>query len=317
MENNMENEDLGTVDNLEALTGEEQAYLQGRGEDKGQEEQGQALAADGEQESASVVKMVPHQALHAEREERRRANEEKNRLSAEKARLEARLDMILSKMGAGGESQGSQEEASTLPPDPAEDMVGFMRWQAQALARQQEEQRQAQMRFEQAGREQAQEQALHALVERSRQEVADELPDVGAAIDFLRDVRDRQLTFLSSVEPQLADPQARAQMIEAEARQLIVAAANQGQNPIRLLYDLAKNNGYQAQAGQVIAGQGAGVVDKVEALASAQAGAKTLASSAGGAASTPTAEMIANMSEEEFSAWYEKNARTFNKIMGA
>lgn len=132
-------------------------------------------------------------------------------------------------------------------------------------------------------------------------------PDFSDAFKYLVDMRDKQLSKIGSVIPEMADATKRNHKIESEAVELIKVAQANGRNPAEFIYQIAKANGY-------------GVADAVEIIEKkqlAQQAAKTLTATGGGVVNSPMSiEALANLSQEEFDNWYWKNKQEFKRIMG-
>ncbi|AQS40800.1 MAG: Hypothetical protein BHV28_00740 [Candidatus Tokpelaia hoelldobleri] len=292
------------------MTQAEQAYFTTRGE-SGQPEEDNYEAAGmvPEQEMVQVdmpdklqgSRMVPHGALHAEREEHKKTRAALQQLRAEAAQMQENFQAL---MAANAEQ--AMVAADGMPPDPEQDFVGFIRWQVDELNRlkmQMEEDRQ---------RQEWQERAVemeNRLWQEWGQSVAvtrNEQADIDGAIQFLAEARDRQLGVLGQVDRRFQDKAVREGQMQAELREIVVASLQQGQNPARTIYEIARAYGYDGGEGQRIA-----------QLQSAQAAARTLTAMQGREAGDPMLlETVANLSETDFAKWYENNKGSFRKMFG-
>jgi len=202
-----------------------------------------------------------------------------------------------------------------MPPDPARDFLGFTRWQAQnmdstASERTQQEAREQQDRQE-AEMENALWQAWHASYEAGK----NEMPDLDGALSYLSEMRERQLAALGHIDVRLKNPDARAHQMRDELRDIVAASLQAGENPAKIIYDLAHGFGYGTGGGA--AGHAGGMATRFNHLGQAQRGARTLAASSGREAGNPLLlETVANLKEEEFARWYEGNAHAFREMFG-
>src|SRR5690554_1388830 len=86
-----------------------------------------ATEEEKEQQRDEKGRFVPHQALHAEREEHKKTRAELQELKEFRARMEERWKLIEQSQ------QKTQETEEDTPPDPNEDIFAFSRWQAEQL----------------------------------------------------------------------------------------------------------------------------------------------------------------------------------------
>lgn len=250
-------------------------------------------------------RFVPHGAFHAEREERKKAEAEKAELAQKLAVFEDRWNTLLA---AGKQPEQAKEET---PPDPSEDIIGHLQWQAKQFeADKAERQKQAQEQQQRAQAEQ-QEQVIWSTWDNSVTQAKASIPDFDAATGFLAQLRDNQLQAFASVDPNFSNQQARVAQINAELRQIIIQAKQAGQDPAQAVYQIAKGYGYAAAAPSPAAG-------KIDKIIDAQASNKTIAGTNGNAMADPlSAQAILEMPADEFDAWMTNpaNAKRFNKIL--
>lgn len=210
------------------------------------------------------------------------------------------------------QAQTPMVEGESGPPDPTQDIIGYMGWMGKKLQEQdayiraqQDVQRQAIESHEFNGH-------LNQFLESSVTSIKDKYSDFDAAADFLYETRAKQLSAWSSVYPTYAQRSTIDAIIGDELRTLVATCAQKGVNPAEELYRIAQNLGYQ--------NQGVQANNQVAALQSRQNSARTLTASGGGGMTGPmTKETLANMSEKEFNTWISnpKNEARFYEIMGA
>lgn len=252
-------------------------------------------------------RFVPHQALHAEREERKKAQAELQTLRERQAILEDRWNTILKV-----QEQPAQEDKG--PPNPDEDIFGYMKWQGEQLNKIQQE-RESEVKQRQEYEQQTQaEREVTTYWQSSVQDYAAREPDFQPAAQWLSDYRHKQLEALSAIDPNMANPAVRNQQIDAELKQIIQVARQKNQNPAELVHQLAKGWGYSGAAPAT----DAKVNNTLASLEAAQKASRTLAASGGKSGSDPlTPEAIASMSNEEFAQWSADpaNQKRFERML--
>jgi hypothetical protein len=255
-------------------------------------------------------RFVPHQALHAEREEHKKTKATLEEISRKQAVLEDRWNTIL-------KLKEPEQPAAEVVPDPNEDIFAFTKWQADKIKALEEKVTGREKQEEQARTVEAQDREIWGHWSSSAQSYAAEKTDFGDAVKFLSDTRMKQLTALGAIDPNFAAEQGRLNQINAELRQIVVNAKQTGQNPAAIVYQIASAYGY-APAAPADPGK-IELPGKLAAIDAAQNASRTLATPGGRSATEPmTAEAIASMSASEFGAWIKDSAneRLFNKIMG-
>uniref|UniRef100_UPI0035CEF666 hypothetical protein n=1 Tax=unclassified Bartonella TaxID=2645622 RepID=UPI0035CEF666 len=210
------------------------------------------------------------------------------------------------------QAQTPMVEGESAPPDPTQDIIGYMGWMGKKLQEQdayiraqQDVQRQAIESHEFNGH-------LNQFLESSVTSIKDKYSDFDAAADFLYETRAKQLNAWSSVYPNYAQKSTIDAIIGDELRTIVATCAQKGGNPAEELYRIAQNLGYQNQAVQVN--------NQVAELQSRQNSARTLTASGGGGSTGPmTLASIDRMSEEEFDVWISnpKNKAIFRQLHGA
>jgi len=237
------------------------------------------------QKASNFSRSVPHGALHAEREEHK-----KTRTAL--AQLRAQYTQALAQLGTRHEQESTKEQGETQQqtkdniPNPAEDFLGFIRWQGQQQ--------------QQDGGSQ-----LWQIWQQSREASKSELPDFDQALGFLAQMREQQLSALGQIDGRFQDEQNRAQQMQNELRDLISVSVAKGENPAKMIYQLARAYGYNV--GDVSA--------RLKGLDEAQKAARTLTASNGSSAGDPMLiETLANLSESDFARWYEANPDSFRRL---
>ena len=255
--------------------------------------------------------MVPHGALHAEREERKKAQADAAEAHAKFARMQERFKIA--------QEQAQQEMQSTFaqqnnqqsePPLPDKDFVGYVRW----LEANKQAQDEAQF-YEQIAQQYAVKQAQQAenIVEYFKTSVdvaKGQCPDFDEAANFLYETRVNQLKALQAAYPAFADENTINKQIGSELNAIAIGAIQSGANPAEIIYNYAKSAGYvpkQPDASKDIAD-----------MQAQQTAARTLTSSNGSTVADPVSlEAIDKMSEQEFAAWIAnpRNEKAFNLLM--
>lgn len=295
---------------VEQLTQEEQEYFTSRGESGWPQEGGTAPEENSEGPADQHSHMdaatrpnrtVPHAALHAEREEHKKTRSELQQLRAQAQQMQQELQAVMAKAHHQDSRAGPQ-----APPDPREDFLGFTRWQVDEINRLKQEIAENRLREEETRQAEQAEQALwnewSQCVERARTEYK----DLDEALNFVARARDRQLTILAQADPRFHERSFRESQMPAELRDIVVAAFQEGKDPAKTVYEMARAYGYGSELGARFA-----------RLNDAQAASRTLTASTGKEAGDPMLlETVAALSEEDFAKWYENNRQVFRKMFG-
>lgn len=141
----------------------------------------------------------------------------------------------LARQQALQQQQAQQEQ----PPDYEDDPAGYLRWQNEQLERQLNEVRgwaQQRQQLEWQAQQEAQF-VQHVQDEESR--FRQEAPDYDAAVEFLKQNRDRELKNWG-----IRDRGQREHTIQQEILFLTQSALNQGISPARAAYEMAHRHGY-------------------------------------------------------------------------
>jgi hypothetical protein len=251
-------------------------------------------------------RFVPHQALHAEREEHKKTKSELEQIRQRQAVLDDRWNTLLKA------NQPAEAQQPAAPPNPEEDIFAYSKWQADQLKALQDKVDGREQQEQQSRQEVEQEQALWGEWSQSAQSYAATQTDFGDAVKFLSDARDRQLQALSIANPGFANEQGRVQQINTELKSIVIAAKQQGMSPAEAVYKIAQGYGYAAAPPSLK------LPDSLAKIDAAQNASRTLAASPGRDAGDPmSAEAIASMSNTEFDTWYRDpaNAKRFDALM--
>lgn len=307
-----------------AFTPEETAYFESGGEsslpaatdpqvetppEPGAQEQPQQTESGQQTERDEKGRFVPHQALHAEREEHKKTKAELEEMRQFKAVMEDRWNTLLKVR-----EKPQQEEAP--PPDPDQDIFGFAKWQKAELDKlsakiaDQERQTTERQQIE------SQEREIWTAWSADATAYAAATPEFGDAVAFLSEARAKQLATFAAIDPRMSTKEGVNQQINAELRNIVMQAKQAGVSPAKMVHDIAISYGFQAKPAAM---QKPALPDQLASVAKAQEAAKTIGQAggtSGGDALTP--EAIAAMPPQEFNAWYSKpeNARFFDKLMG-
>ena len=257
-------------------------------------------------------RFVPHQALHAEREEHKKTKSQLEEISRKQAVLEDRWNTIL-------KLKEPQAEVDNTPPDPNEDIFAFSKWQAEQIKALAEKVEGREKQEEQQRTISQQESELWNHWSESAQTYAQEKADFGDAVKFLSDARTRQLSALAAVEPSFATEQGRLNQINAELRQIVAGAKQKGESPAAVVYEIAAAYGYAPSAPAAGDPAKLELPQKLAQIDAAQNASRTLATPGGRNATDPlTPEAIASMSASDFEKWMMSpdNAKRFESMMG-
>lgn len=306
----------------EVLSPEEQAFFESAGEQEitaePQTEAGATATEPSDEEKAAAEqrerdekgRFVPHQALHAEREERKKAQAEAAELREKWARLEERFNAF---------SQAKQpEQQEEAPPDPNVDVFAALKWTQEKLLAAEKAQQEAKTQQEAEIRAKEQDQAVWSHWENDARQYAQTNPDFQNAAKWLAETRDKQLQAVSVVDPRFSDVRMRNWQIEQELKQIVLGSAQRGMSAAEAVYQLAQSYGY-APSQQQQADPNKDVLEKLDKLEQAQQAGRTVGQSPGkGGGDEITAETLLAMPESEFNAWMSvpANAKRFQAMMG-
>lgn len=323
--------------NTAELSAEEQAYFESGGESgfkeapateqPTQEQPADGLQAETEQTAPEGVnngetqprddkgKFVPHQALHAEREEHKKTKAQLEEIARKQAVLEDRWNTLLTV------KQQQEQPAEETPPDPNEDIFAAFAYQQKKFNELQTQIQEREQQQTQATQAQQEEQALWNEWSVSAQQFATTTPDFGDSVKYLSEMRDKQLQALSIANPQFANPAGRNAQINAELKQIVQAAKQQGMSPAEAVYQISKGYGFTGAQPAPQPGQqpNTQMPDNLARIEEAMAASRSVAQSPGGSGGGQmTPQQIADMAPAEFDRWIgdPKNERLFNELMG-
>lgn len=257
-------------------------------------------------------RFVPHQALHAEREEHKKTKAELEQIRQQQAILNDRWNTLLT-------ATKQPEPQAETPPDPEVDIFAHSKWQADRLKALENKLSDREKADEEARTTAAADNELWGHWSQSAQAYAATNTDFGDAVKFLSDTRTAQLKGLALVDPNFANEEGILNQINAELKAIVAASKQKGMDPAQAVHEIAKAygfNGAKAPASDPAAADLAGKISQIDA---AQNASRTLAASPGKNAGDPLSpEAIASMSTKEFEAWMRvpENARRFEKMMG-
>ncbi len=277
-----------------------------------QESDDSDLADDDVMEDANRGRFIRHGAFHRERKLRQAAekqlaeyNERLSREAAERARIDERLRIMTQAMEAPQQPQpGQPGHQETQVPNPDEDPFAYMRYLEGRIEQLNGNFTQVDQQFT-AQQEYAQ---LKTAFVSDAQQYQTKQPDFLKAYTHLMQARDRELARLGR-----QDPQERARIVQQEEQMIVSECLRQGRSPSELIYELAKDRGYSvapAPAAAPAAAPKPSAVAQVAAIKRGQESAKSLGSAAGGATQPLTADVLANMSEDEFDRVVSKMSRS-------
>lgn len=270
------------------------------------------IESQAEQARDEKGKFVPHGALHAEREERKKLQTHLEELRTKHAVLEDRWNTILKV------NQTQEQVQANTPPNPEEDIFAYAKWQGEQMKALQEKVDSRDVAERQHQQIAEQDREIWSHWSQSAQSFAAEKQDFGDAVKFLSDARSNQLKAMAAVDENFGNEAGVLNQINAELKSIVAAARAKGQNPASVVYDLAKAYGFTAPKPAVDPAAN-GLTEKLAQLDAAQNASRTLAASPGGNAGDPLSpEAIASMSNAEFEAWMKspENARRLEKMMG-
>lgn len=256
--------------------------------------------------------MVPHGALHAEREERKKAQADAAKAHAKLARMQERFKIAqeLSSL-QNDEIRSQQAPAPQQPiPEPEKDFVGYVKWLGGQLQQQQAEAQAAQQQQQQFAEAAKRYETVKDYFATSITALKGELPDFDAAADYLYETRVNQLKALQAVYPAFADENEINKQIGSELNAIVMAAIETGANPAEVIYNYARNAGFS--------GKGAPFNRNIASMRAKQNASRTLTASNGRAIADPVSlEAIDKMSDHEFAEWIRnpRNEKAFNLLM--
>lgn len=253
---------------------------------------------------------VPHAAFHEERASRKKLQEDfdayRRDQDAFRIRAEERIKFILD--GQQQRQQPQPEAAKPALPDPNADPIGYMKAKIEQLEAQNAELSKGTTQTAQQFAAQQRAQAAMSAITQDEAAFAAKTPDYYQAADHLK-----AQWMAEAAAAGVTDQQVIGRFIQARMFEVLNAAAQSRRSPAEITYALAAARGYAKAAPPQ-----QGPDPRLENLQRGAAAAKTLS---GGATqqsgATPTAEMLLNMTEEEFAAYRDKHPMEYRRIMSA
>jgi hypothetical protein len=293
-----------TVADGSVLSEAETRYFESRGESELPAENNEAENEGGQQEGqqteqteqpeAKKDNLVPHQALHEQRERRKAAEKKARDLEIENAKFRERFT-ILENLQGKDEPKG--------PPKPEEDIFGAFEHVSKSL-----ETVQKQLADGEAAKKH--ETQLNELVGHYRNDAAKftaSTPDFKEAYNHLLQSRARELQALGYDTPAELE-----KALQNEEMSIAMMAFEKGKSPAEVIYSLAKERGYK-KTDPKAAGEA-----KLDAIERGSGLNKSLSSTAGTSGDDEmTAERLLAMPNDEFESWCEKNPQKAKRLMGA
>lgn len=241
--------------------------------------------------------------LRAEEERRKTAEREAAQLREQFARADERLRMLYQA------SQPQQQPQDEAPPDPKADPIGAIEWQQRQI----ELQRQAYEQQQATQRERAIISQIDNGYRQAFTEFSSEKPDAPSAYQHFTNALGKYFENLGVPEAQIDA------LVVQEERKLAYQAAQRGQNPAEIVYNLAMQFGYQPKAADAGAQEAVEKAEKdIDRRQKAAAASKSL-SSAGGSRGgrNPSMAELASMTDEEFADMRSRMSdKEFRRLAG-
>lgn len=246
------------------------------------------------------------------------ARAENRELRERHARLEERTNFILDRLNGMQKTEDKPKDEDP-EPNPDEDFVAHHAWLARQFKamKDADAQRTAewQRQQEETSRNNQMEQAIWDAWNQDSARYAQENADFQNAAKWLADTRNAQLTAIGQIDQRMSSQRARDQQINAELRQIVIAAAQQNRSPAEVVYQFAQSYGYKPTE----PGVKKDPAEEVKAIAERQERHMSLSNVQGGEAPKQlTAKDLANMSEAAFRKLMSNPAKAaeIDKIMG-
>ena len=241
--------------------------------------------------------MVPHRALHEERELRKAAEAREAEVNTRMRLVEERTNLLLQRFSQP--TQPVTASAAEAIPDSATDPAGHI---LAVMKRQETQIAQLSQALQQRGQV---DQGAAVIANVQQQAVAAEQDFIAAgtadypqAAQYLRQFRAKQLSELGY------SPVEQAQMINAEALGVAARAIGQNKNPAAVIYALAQHSGYKAPSAN---GDGAADAtaqptagERLARVAAGQQQGRGLGGARGAGPAPLTAQRLAEMSDSDF-----------------
>jgi hypothetical protein len=225
--------------------------------------------------------------LHKEREKRKSVESERDTYKDKIARAEERLAILNEVLSQNQPKAQTQQEAPAGPPNPEEDIFGFVKHLAAK-----EEQRSQEL--EQMKRQQAVQQVRNAYREDALA-FAKEVPDFPDAYRHLAQSMAAELKVMGYPDNEIQ------QRLIAEEERVVMEAMQRRIRPAQVVYERARARGFtqpQPQAAQPQQNGG----QKLQTIERAKQTQRTLSGAGGSSGEGLTVDALAAMSDDEFAA---------------
>ncbi len=210
-------------------------------------------------------RMVPHGALHQERERHKETKGELQSLRSEMQQLQKQFDVGNERLRLVTEAiqqqgQFQQQQAQKLeaeqnpPPNPEEDLFGYFRYNQEQQNQQinelkdlftktQDQIQDRELSQQQQRQEQQQQASFETAYVNDARAFMNQKPDFHEAYAHVLQGRDAELQLMG-----YTNPQDRAQIIQSEEQSIAVRMLEQGKSPAEFIYNWATQRGYQPKA---------------------------------------------------------------------
>jgi len=237
-------------------------------------------------------KHVPVAEVIRQRERRQAAEKERDQVRADYAKLQGRLDMLEQL------ARQTTQTPTTEIPDVNVDPVGHFKARAEQQEKEIAEVRSFRQQFEQRQQQQNTVQQIAQTVSAQEMAFRKEHADYDEAVNYIREVRGRQLAALG-----ITDPAMQAQHIQNDVFQIANAALQNKGNAAQVAYELAKASGWSPKAKEAEkAPEPTADEIKVTMAAKGQQQGSSIGQVRGAAPAKIDLAALANMSNEEFDA---------------
>lgn len=273
-------------------------------------------AEDADDPEKNRGRFVRHGAFHKEREARKTAQRQLSELQEKFARGDERLRILSEAM----QRPAAPAQAATPPepvkvPDPSEDIFGYiehLKGEIETLRSGQTQLTESQKQAEETRRANAERNDVIGFYQQDLQRAVAADATISDAYQHLFSGRVAELQLVGMSEEQAV------QTVREEEFNLAQTARQRGQSPAALIAALAKSRGFAPKAPEPTPAPAETVAEKHARVEAGQKGPGMSLSAAGGSpAGEVTAEMLANMSDDEFSAFQKANGRKLRQLMGA
>jgi hypothetical protein len=255
-----------------------------------------------EQKPDDKKTVVPHAALHEERERRKEIQkafeEEKRQNAIFRDTMSRRMQELFQASQQSRQQQQPQFRDPNADPDPVAALAHNQQLTVQQLAQIQHDRQQQDQRARQADYEQR----VISWAQTQAEEYRQANPDFDDAYNHLRMVRVQELQAMGLPVEQIK------QTLYNDEMWVYHHAAQARKNPAEIAHNMAKASGWKPKANEQAGEQ------KIDALQKGAGAAKTLGNG-GGEAGLPTLEQIAAMSEDDFAALKAKFAKQGKDLM--